>query len=57
MVVHNTTPSTLRCPGCKVELIERLEVRGEMNFVEMVKEGKREGNWMGKKRPDCKMVQ
>lgn len=33
----------------------RLKVRGERNFVDAGKEGKREGSQVGKKRPNFKM--
>lgn len=43
------------CLRCKVELIMRMEVRGERNFAVMV-EGRREGSWIGKKDPILRWV-
>lgn len=54
-VVYDTTVVMLHCPSCKMEMIVRLEVRGERSFADVVKEGKQEGSWVGKKRPDFKI--
>lgn len=34
----------LLCCSCNMELLVRLEVRGERSYIDAVKEGKREGS-------------